>query len=92
MSSDRTTEILNYLSAMSRDIGEFRAETKSRLDALEARMENLETEMRAGFEQVHSDIRRPSKKVDIMNQDLLDLRVSQHDLESRMEALERKQA
>ena len=29
MSSDRTTEILNYLSAISREVGAFRAEVRS---------------------------------------------------------------
>jgi len=42
MSTDRTTEILNYLTAITRDIGEFRAETKSRFDGLETRVGALE--------------------------------------------------
>jgi chromosome segregation ATPase len=99
MSTDRLTEILNYLSAMSRDIGEFRAETKARFDSIETRMSdvetrmgNLETEMRAGFEGVRADIRHLARKVEIMNRDLLDLRAIQEGLEQRMEALESKQA
>lgn len=35
MSTDRTTEILNYLSAISREVGEFRTETNARLDRME---------------------------------------------------------
>lgn len=46
MSTDRLTEILNFLSAISRDIGAFRAETNARLDSLEARVGRLETDMR----------------------------------------------
>ena len=42
MSRDRLTEILNCLSAMSRDIKAFRAEVNSRFDSLETGMENLE--------------------------------------------------
>jgi chromosome segregation ATPase len=45
MSSDRLTEILNYLSAISRDIGAFRSETNKRLEALDARMDRLEVRM-----------------------------------------------
>ena len=45
MSTDRYTQILNYLSAMSREIGMFRTETNNRLDRLESRMDGLETRM-----------------------------------------------
>ena len=84
MSTDRFTEILNYLSAMSREFGEFRAETKARFDSLEA-------EMRASFEAVRADIRHLARKIETLNQDSLDLRASQRDLEARMDAFETKQ-
>jgi len=45
MSTDRLTEILNFLSAISRDIGAFRAETNARLDSLEARVGNIESRL-----------------------------------------------
>jgi chromosome segregation ATPase len=35
MSTDRTTEILNYLSAISREIGELRTEVNARLERIE---------------------------------------------------------
>lgn len=35
MSTDRTTEILNYLSAISREVGEMRTEIGGRLDRIE---------------------------------------------------------
>lgn len=35
ISTDRTTEILNYLSAISREVGAFRTETNERLDRIE---------------------------------------------------------
>ena len=97
MSTDRTTEILNYLSAMTRDIGEFRAETKrqfaevnTRLDNLETRVGKLETEVRTGFEKVHKDMRMMKHKFDEFAVDMMDLRARQRDLEKRTEVLERK--
>ena len=104
MSTDRTTEILNYLSAMSREIGEFRADTKrqfaevnSRLDSLDARVGNLdtrvgslETEVRTGFEKVHTDMRMMKHKFDEFAVDMMDLRGRQRDLEKRTEVLEKK--
>lgn len=83
MSSDRLTEVLNYLSALSREIGLLRTEMRTRFDQLEA-------EMRANFETVHADVRHLARKVELMNQDLLDLRADQRDLEVRMDALESK--
>jgi len=47
MSTDRLTEILNYLSAMSRDMGEFRQEVKTRLDGVETRLDAIETRLDA---------------------------------------------
>lgn len=35
MSTDRTTEMLNYLSAISREVGEMRTEVNGRLDRIE---------------------------------------------------------
>jgi hypothetical protein len=35
MSTDRTTEILNYLSAISREVGEIRADMTARLERIE---------------------------------------------------------
>ncbi len=92
MSTDRLTEILNYVSAISREIGALRTETKARFDQLDARIDHLDAEMRANFETVRGDIRHLSRKVELMNQDLLDLRADQRDLEVRMDALESKQA
>ncbi len=97
MSTDRLTEILNYLSAMSRDVGEFRQETRARFDGLETRIEQveiriekLETEMRAGFEQVRTDIRQPKRKIEILTEDSMELCVDGRDLRKRMEAVETK--
>ncbi|MDQ3686318.1 MAG: hypothetical protein M3430_12080 [Acidobacteriota bacterium] len=35
MSTDRLTEILNYVTAISRDVGEFRADVNARFDRIE---------------------------------------------------------
>ncbi len=42
MSTDRFTEILNYLSAMSREMGEFRAENKKQLGEINLRLDTVE--------------------------------------------------
>ncbi len=88
MSSDRFTEILNYLSAISREVAELRAEIKE----MRAEIKEVRGEMRVNFEAVRGDVRHLARKVDVMNQDLLDLRANQRDLEGRMDALESKQA
>lgn len=90
MSTDRSTEILNYLSAMSREIGEFRADTKRQFAEVNSRLDNLETEMRIGFEQVRKDIRMLKHKYDEFAVDMMELRGRQRDLEKRTEMLERK--
>ncbi|HZH31634.1 MAG TPA: hypothetical protein VEY11_12800 [Pyrinomonadaceae bacterium] len=46
MSTDRTTEILNYLSAISRDVGELRTEMNARFDRLEAEVARIGREQR----------------------------------------------
>lgn len=92
MSSDRLTEVLNYLSAISREIGALRTEMQTRFDQVETRIDQLEAEMRANFETVRADVRHLARKVELMNQDLLDLRADQRDLEVRMDTLESKRA
>jgi hypothetical protein len=99
MSNDRLTEILNYLSAISREVGAFRAEmntfrseTQARLAQVEIRLTGIETEMRAGFEAVRTDIRLLKRQFEVMTQDLMEVRRNQRDLEVRTEALESKQA
>lgn len=104
MSTDRTTEILNLLSALSREIGAFRAEVNARFDRLEARVGNvetrmdgletrvgnLETEMRSGFEKVHTEMRIMNRKFGVFAKDFMELRAYQLDLEKRTEVLEKK--
>ena len=80
MSSDRPTEILNFLSAISRDVGAFRTETSARLDRLEADMSALRADVRAltiRFDRDHAVV--------------FDTRADVRELEDRAGALEGKQ-
>ena len=86
MSTDRTTEILNLLSAMSREIGAFRAEVNARFDKLEARVADLETDVR----EIRADIRKMNRHFGVFAKDFVELRAYQLDLEARTEVLERK--
>lgn len=45
MSADRTTEILNYLSAISREVGEMRQEMNARLSRLESDVRGIHTRL-----------------------------------------------
>jgi len=97
MSKDRFAEILNYLSAMSRDIGQFRSETnnrlarlESRMDGFESRMGQLETKVDTGFAEVRKDIRLLGRQVEVMTKDLMQVRGQQLDHEARLDALEAK--
>jgi uncharacterized coiled-coil DUF342 family protein len=106
MSTDRTTEILNYVSAISREVGALRTEMKTRFEQLETEMLGVKTDMRTGFERLEAEmlevktemrtgfeaVRPLRRKVEIMNQELLDVRAAQRDLEARVDVLERKQA
>ena len=99
MSSDRTTEILNYLSAISREVGLLRTEMNARFERLEARVGGLEgkvggleAEMRAGFEKLEDQMRRFEYKMDIMSEQWLEMRADLRAVERRTDALERKQA
>ena len=80
MSSDRLTEILNFLSAISRDIGAFRTETNARLDRLEADVSALRADVRAltiRFDRDHAVV--------------FETRADVRELEDRVGALEGKQ-
>jgi septal ring factor EnvC (AmiA/AmiB activator) len=79
MSTDRLTEVLNYLSAISRDIGEFRAEVNARFDGLETRVGRLETEVRGIL-----------TRFDRLESRVLEIRADTRDLDDRVSALEGK--
>jgi len=95
MSADRTTEILNYLSAISRDVGELRTEMNTRhselansLAELTARLDRIESEVtRIGREQ-----RLQGRRLDRIEGLLLTTRGDVGELQDRVDALESKQA
>ena len=81
MSTDRNTEVLNYLSAISREVGEFRQETNARLDRIEGQLD------KAGNEQ-----RETWKLLNRVAGALLIFRSDIDEVQDRVTALERKQA
>jgi len=91
VSTDRTTEILNYLSAISREIGAFRTETHARFiaidqrfAAIDERLDRLETGMRGLNDKF-------DRRFDGLESVLLDVRARTGDLEERVHALDGKQ-
>jgi BMFP domain-containing protein YqiC len=101
MSSDRLTEILNFLSAISRDIGAFRTETNARLDKIEARLDRLEARVGRietrldGFEAdlraLRADVSALTIRFDRDHAVVFDTRADVRELEARVGALEGKQ-
>ena len=97
MSNDRTTEILNYLSAISRDVGELRAEVKelraetqqinTRLEKVEARLENVETRLTS----MEREQKLQGQRLDRIQGMLLIMRSDVSELQDRVSALETKQ-
>lgn len=53
MSTDRTTEILNYLSAISREVGELKSEMQRRFDGLEADVKDIKRDIKLLREDIH---------------------------------------
>lgn len=88
MSTDRTAEILNYLSAISRDIGAFRAETQTRFDRLESRLKDVETDVR----EMRGEVRVIASRLDRLEARILESRADARDLEARVVVLEGSQA
>lgn len=83
MSNDRTTEILNYLSAISREVGDMRTEMK-------ARFQSIETEMKTRFQSIEADIKEIKYDFRIVREDLRHSRKEIEELKDRVEVLEGK--
>ena len=93
MSTDRFTEILNYLSAMSRDVGEFRQEFRQFRDETNARFEKMELrfeKMEEQFETMRSEQRQTVRLISRVMGALQIFRSDVDELDDRVTALERK--
>jgi predicted nuclease with TOPRIM domain len=81
MSSDRTTEILNYLSAISREIGEMRTEMNVRFAEVSERLGRVERELR-----------EMKRRLDRVEGAVLKIVADVDELDERVEVLEGKRA
>jgi chromosome segregation ATPase len=66
MSTDRTTEILNYLSAISREVGELRTEVntlRTEVSSLRTEVNSLRDEMNTRFSEVNTRLDRVETEV-----------------------------
>jgi predicted nuclease with TOPRIM domain len=81
MSTDRTTEILNYLSAISREVGELRTEMNTRFSEVNTRLERIERELR-----------QHGRRLDRIESLVLTTRADIDELQERVDTLEGKQA
>jgi hypothetical protein len=77
MSTDRTTEMLNYLSAISRDVGELRESV--------ARLEKT-------LVQVQGDVKEIKLEMRVLREDVRRVRLDHEELVDRVTVLESKQA
>ncbi len=88
MSSDRTTEILNYLSAISREVGEMRTEMNNRINELSARLDETNTRLL----HIEREQRQFGRRLDRIEGFLLTTKADIGDLQDRVAALEEKRA
>jgi chromosome segregation ATPase len=88
MSTDRTAEMLNYLSAISRDVGELRKE----MGELRAEMNVRFTEMGTRLDRVEREMRQHTKRLDRIEAMTLTGRADIEDLQDRVDALKEKSA
>ena len=96
MSTDRTNEILNYLSAISRDVGELRTEVKD----LRTEVGELRTEMNTRFAEVDTRFSEVNTRLDRIEREqrlfnrigstMLETRADIEELRERVDTLEGK--
>lgn len=84
MSADRTTEILNYLSAISREVGEFRSETNARFQRIEGEFKD----MRYEISELRNEVRAITSRLDRLEARILENRADVRDLTARVTVLE----
>jgi chromosome segregation ATPase len=97
MSNDRTTEILNYLTAISRDVGELRRDVgelrvevkqiNTRLDQIESRLTQLEARLTS----IEREQRLQGKRLDRIEGISLIMRSDVSELQDRVSDFESKQ-
>ena len=93
MSSNDLQELITLVRAMEtgmRNLG-------SRVESLEAKVDNLQQEFTARWSSIeerllemHSDIRKIDRKFDLLNEDVMEVRSDQRDMNRRVDKLERK--
>lgn len=84
MSADRTTEILNYLSAISREVGELRTEMNARFSEVNARLDRIENEVT----RIGRELRQHGRRLDRIESVVLTTRADIDELQERVDALE----
>jgi DNA repair ATPase RecN len=88
MGTDRTTEILNYLSAISREVGEMRTEMNARFTRVEVRLDGVDSRL----DRIEREMRQHTKRLDRIEAMTLTARADVEDLQDRVDALEEKRA
>jgi len=91
MSTDRTTEMLNYLSAISRDVGEMR-QAVARLDEKVSRLDERVEKLEKTLAQVQTDVKEIKLEMRVFSADLRRARVEHEELVDRVAALESREA
>lgn len=94
MSTDRTTEILNYLSAISREVGAFRTETKEHFDRVDKRLDSIEGRLdsvEGRLERIEREQRLQGRRLDRIEGLLLTTSADVGELQDRVSVLEGKQ-
>ncbi|MCA1631908.1 MAG: hypothetical protein LC785_10445, partial [Acidobacteria bacterium] len=84
--TDRTAEMLNYLSAISREVGEMRTEMNARFAGVEARF----AEMGTRLDRIERELRQHTKRLDRIEAMALASRADVEDVQDRVDALEEK--
>jgi predicted nuclease with TOPRIM domain len=95
MSTDRTAEMLNYLSAISRDVGELRKEMGEIRAEMNARFTEVNArfaEVGARLDRIEREMRQHTKRLDRIEAMTLTGRADVEDLQDRVDALEEKRA
>jgi chromosome segregation ATPase len=87
MSTDRFTEILNYLSAMSRDFGEFRQEFRQFREETNARFERIEQRL----DRIEERLDKVELRLDKMEARAEKTELRLDKMELRFERVEREQ-